>query len=268
MSDEEVKTPEGKAANESGGTVIKPEALPAAEPPAAAPAVPAAAASGKRSSLSWKLLGADAPESEDDGRKLAVTRAFQKMWVAGTVGAFFSSIARALPVNVEWFVARQSWENFGDLLLRYFYMLWLLSYFLVSSVGLDRPSYKPSRKDIWYDVLQSFGAFLAAYFLGFLKLDTSYGWIKFVMANGVIFVICALSLYWFHENATAGVNRLRIYGTVISLAAVFIPCVPVADWVRRSMFLGTYAVLVWVLVMYIRIRRYKDEYPSRPARVA
>jgi len=26
MSDEEIKTPEGKAANESGGTVIKPEA--------------------------------------------------------------------------------------------------------------------------------------------------------------------------------------------------------------------------------------------------
>jgi hypothetical protein len=199
---------------------------------------------------------------QDPGRHLAVTRAFQKMWVAGTVGAFFSSIGRALPVNLHWFWEHLGWDAAGDLLLRYAYLLWLLGYFLISSVGLDRPQYTPSRKDIGYDVVQSVAALAAAYFLGFLQLDTSYGWIKFAFANLAILVICGLSLKWFREKATEGVNALRWYGVAISLTALLVPLIPQPEWVRRCVFGVTLVLLVWVLVMYIRIRWDKDEYPS------
>jgi len=58
-----------------------------------------------------------------------------------------------------------------------------------------------------------------------------------VMANGVIFVIARIVVL-VSRKRDRWVNRLRIYRHRDFVGRVFIPCVPVADWVRRSMFLG------------------------------
>jgi len=92
----------------------------------------------------------------------------------GHVGAFFSSIARAMPVNVNGLSHIRVGRTSGSAASVFLHVV--VAELLFGFVGRSgSPVIQTERKDIWYDVLQSFGAFLAAYFLGFLKLDTSYG---------------------------------------------------------------------------------------------
>jgi hypothetical protein len=205
-------------------------------------------------------MGQDPPPKSDKKRK-AFAKGFQKLWVAGTMGAFFTALVRNLPVHLKQFAWPCDWNYTIDLFVRYGYLLWLLTYFLVSTVGIDDEGYEATKRDIIYDVGQSAFSLTAAFFLGFVLPDQHYKLGAYAITNGVICAICFVALWWFHDarSATKGINRLRGAGGVISLLSLAL-----ALSVRAGMgapqtwifiiFAGFLFVMILILVAYIRIR--------------
>jgi hypothetical protein len=101
----------------------------------------------------WKLVGLQQPVKHDENRKLS-KRAFQHLWVAGTLGAFFTALARNLPVHLSQMTAAYDLKYTLDVFVRYAYLIWLLGYFFMSALQNNRSS-TPTWRDILFDVLQS-----------------------------------------------------------------------------------------------------------------
>src|SRR5712692_5259995 len=87
-------------------------------------------------------------------KRLAFQKAFQDLWVAGTLGAFFTAFARSLPVHLREISRHFDTEYTIDRFVRYGYLLWLLAYFLISNLQ-NRQSKTLNKWDITYDVVQS-----------------------------------------------------------------------------------------------------------------
>ena len=208
----------------------------------------------------WKLMGANRPPRCEE-KRTAFAKGFQKLWVAGTMGAFFAAFVRCLPVHLK----QRAWppdpKYTIDLFVRYGYLLWLLFYFLVSNVGIDDKDYKPNRWDIIYDVGQSAFSLAAAFFLGFVVPDQTYKLGAYAITNGVICAICFVARWWFRTRpgAQQGINRLRTAGGLISLFSLVFALVVRAvsgepqTWVFMT-FAGLLLVLVFILCAYFRIR--------------
>lgn len=210
--------------------------------------------------LFWQLMGGDRPPKSDK-KRTDFAKGFQKLWVAGTMGAFFTAFVRNLPVHLQQFAWPCDWNYTIDLFVRYGYLLWLLAYFLVSTVGIDDESYGRAKKDIAYDIGQSACSLTAAFFLGFILPDQSYKLGAYAITNGVICAICFVALWLFHDppGAPQGVNHLRLAGGVISFLslalALSVRTVIGAPqtWVF-IIFAGLLLILFFILLAYIRIR--------------
>jgi hypothetical protein len=202
--------------------------------------------------LFWKAIGATKPKENTPKRK-TYKREFQRLWIAGTLGAFFTALARNLPVDLK----EVSWpfqtDHTIDRFVRYGYLLWLLTYFFSSSVE-NQSRDEVKKWDITYDVLQSVCSLTAAYFLGFILPDQHYGLSAYAITNGAIFVICMFSLLWFGRGATLGVNRLRAAGVVISAVSVSLALLSTSQTYVLLAFGGLQVCLWAVLLAYIRIR--------------
>jgi hypothetical protein len=187
-------------------------------------------------------------------KRLAYKKAFQTLWVAGTLGAFFTALVRTLPLYLK-----QAHWNFdpaytADTFVRYGYLLWLLAYFFVSNLEIAQAK-SLQKWDITYDILQSICSLTAAFFLGFILPDQRYGFpIAYVLTNGAIFVICLFSLIWFRKGALQGLNRLRGTGAVISAVSLLLALGTGETTGTFLIFAGLQAVLWITLAAYVRIR--------------
>jgi hypothetical protein len=207
----------------------------------------------------WKLMGQDRPR-KNDKKRTAFAKGFQKLWVAGTMGAFFTALARNLPVHLKQFAWPCDWNYTIDLFVRYGYLLWLLFYFLVSNIRIDDEDYVRSKWDIPFDVGQSACSLTAAFFLGFILPDQPYKLGAYAITNGVICAICFAAFALFDpSDAAKGINRLRIAGGVISFLSIVLALVvrevmgAPPTWVF-GMFAGLLFSLILILVAYYRIR--------------
>ncbi len=133
-------------------------------------------------------------------QKEAAIKAFQTLWVAGTMGALFTALARTLPAHLNrLFFGSADLPYKLDTFLRYGYLLWLLSYFVISNLRIQSDSER-EKADVFYDMLQSVFALSAAYFLDFLVPSEHQGVTVFAWPTGAIFLICVLALLLFPEN--------------------------------------------------------------------
>lgn len=204
-------------------------------------------------------MGQDRPPN--NGKKRTVfAKGFQKLWVAGTMGAFFTALARNLPVHLKQFAWPCDWNYTLDLFVRYGYLLWLLFYFLVSNIRIDDEDYVRSKWDIPFDVGQSACSLTAAFFLGFILPDQPYKLGAYAITNGVICAICVAAFALFDpSDAAKGIDRLRIAGGVISALSVVLALVArevmgaPPTWVF-GMFAGLLFFLILILGAYYRIR--------------
>ena len=198
-----------------------------------------------------KLTGWTPTENPD--KRLAYKKAFQALWVAGTLGAFFTSLVRTLPLYLK-----QAHWNFdsaytADTFVRYGYLLWLLAYFFVSNLEIVQAK-SVQKWDITYDVLQSVCSLASAFFLGFILPDQHYGLSAYVVTNGAIFLICLFSLIWFSRGALPGLNRLRVAGAAISIVALVL-IRGATETTRTFLIFGGLQVVLWIiLAAYVRIR--------------
>src|SRR5207253_15811 len=116
----------------------------------------------------------------------------------------------------------QSWPPFDDVVviaLRYGYLLWLLFYFLASATNNEHAAAGRGGWDVAFDVTQSIGGLIAAFFLGFTASSPNRGVTPYLVTNIVILAICVASWKLFGGSARPGVNRLRVLGAAVSLIA-------------------------------------------------
>lgn len=159
------------------------------------------------------------------------SRTFVKMWIAGTMGAYFTFLFRNLAADVPTFSLFQIDCGYTFYVwVRYAYLFWFLAYFFASNVRHEGNQQTISKWDIWFNVAQALASFGAAYYLGFLTRGgdaTLSGSTSCAVgaANAAIAIICMFSLIGFGyrsadsaENRT--LNRLRWVGFWSSMLAL------------------------------------------------
>ena len=155
------------------------------------------------------------PKASGDQKKEA-WRALQRLWVAGTMGAFFTAFARNLPGHL----GQIGWPiDVGytlNIYLRYGYLLWLLLYFFASNLRVQSRGNEPDRHDILFDVVQSASALTAAYFLDFITTSEHRGVAVFAWPNAAIIVISGLALCLFKGD---GKQTIRVAGFLLALVS-------------------------------------------------
>src|SRR5574337_95338 len=123
----------------------------------------------------------------------------------------------------------------------------------MSALGNDRPTASRTSRDIAFDVIQSVSSLTAAYFLGFIIPVKDYGQGAYIAANIAVFIICVVSLLLFCSSSRAGINRLRGFGAVVSVAGLALAI----WWPLHLLVLITFeliGILLWfLLALYIRI---------------
>jgi hypothetical protein len=182
-------------------------------------------------------------------------QAFQQLWVAGTLGAFFIAVARTLPGDIKQLVYSFNIDLGATTFLRYMYLGWLIWYFFLSNLR-RQPDSPPYTNDIPFDVVQSVFALSAAFFLDFLTPNAHHGIrVAFTAANLAIFIICALAWFWFPSNAKLQKPRgiSALVALVSAIAAFELPKY-LPEWAAVALLLAPFAVLVWALRQFHRER--------------
>jgi len=197
----------------------------------------------------WTVLARAAPARHEVNRRQS-KKAFQQLWVAGTIGVFFTSLARNLPVHLGQMTAAYDAKHTLDLLVRYAYLIWLLGYFFMSALRNDRPDAPRTWRDMVFDVLESLFSLTAAYFLGFIIPVKDYGGAAYAAANGAVLFICLASLLLFYSR---GNNRLRAFGAIISLIGLACSIWCTLTTLLLYGFALEAVLLFWLLAFYIRI---------------
>ncbi|ALS97981.1 hypothetical protein [Lacimicrobium alkaliphilum] len=165
----------------------------------------------------WSILCRNKPAKCEENRKSAKL-AFQDMWIAGTLGVFFVALMSNLPTHLGQITWPGNSQYTLQVLLNYAYLLWFLFYFFISN--LSNSMLRKSRKrDLFFDVAQSFAAFYAAFKLGFIALSLDFSFSAYSQASCSIFIICLLSLIVFGWESNKDINLIRVYGAVIALVS-------------------------------------------------
>jgi hypothetical protein len=143
-------------------------------------------------------------------------KAIRRFWVAGTAGAFLSGLSRTIPVDLATISRTPDWPYTFELILRYIYMLWFLSYFAIASFSTEQETADRSTKwDIAYDLMHSMLAIVAVYYLGFVtrgkpeNIAVSFGY-----ANSAILFLSGMSWFMFKswQKPCSRISVLRLLG--------------------------------------------------------
>jgi len=201
-----------------------------------------------------KFIGEKPPL--DGSKRNQFKNAFRRLWVAGTLGAFFAALANNIPTHVRQLTGSLPiTDSIFDRSLRYGYLLWFLVYFFVSNLHIDDSTVR--YRDIVYDVVQSFLSLTSLYFLGFVRPDTSYRLGAYAITNAGILAICLLAIAWFRSQPKAkeyGINRLRWAGALLSGISLLLALLGTFGRSLLVAFLILQLILWALLLLYVRIR--------------
>ena len=165
-------------------------------------------------------------------KKADARKELQKMWVAGTLGAYFTTLLRTLPVYLHQISSTPDWVYTFDLFIRYGYLAWFLIYFFMSNLRID----PTNANELRFDVIQSFASLTALVFLDFVVPGTGIPlgeyWWAVTIANLTIIIIASLALYWFHDNR---LTFIRIAGIVLALISIVVAWLPFSALVTLSL---------------------------------
>jgi hypothetical protein len=150
-------------------------------------------------------------------------RAFQKLWLAGAAGAFFSALTRSIATDIP----SRAWPSECDVgytvvqFARYIYLIWFLFYFFAVRFQVEDLA-KPQRlRDAIFDIIQSILALISIVLLGFViqvdKFDLQWGPYLFVNLSILGICILALRLFWNDRDPDRfWIRIVRFAGIVIS----------------------------------------------------
>ncbi len=177
-------------------------------------------------------------------------KAVRRFWVAGTAGAFLSGLSRTIPVDLATISRTPNWPYTAELVLRYIYMLWFLSYFAIASFSTEREAADHSTKwNIAYDVTHSMLAIVAVYYLGFVTRGKPENIAEtFQYANFAILFLSAMSWLMFKswERPCSRISVLRLLAGILSglglASAVFL---------ANSLRARNLGIQIWMFVLQL-----------------
>src|SRR5260370_8721867 len=82
------------------------------------------------------------PEGDAMPFETEVKIAFRKMWMVGALGVYFTALVRSLLTDVFGVPVWLGQQHRRDLIVRYLYVLWFLTYFFISHVRFHKPPKK------------------------------------------------------------------------------------------------------------------------------
>jgi len=183
-----------------------------------------------------------------DLKKADAKKEFQKMWVAGTLGVYFTTLLRTLPVHLHQISSTPDWVYTFDLFIRYGYLIWFLVYFFMSNLRID----PANLNELSFDVIQSFVSLTAVVFLDFVVPGTGIPlreyWWAVTIANLTIIIIASLALFWFHDER---LTPIRIAGIVLALLSIVVAWLPISALVALSLVGVSVIVLLIVLATFV-----------------
>lgn len=184
-------------------------------------------------------------------------RAFRDMWVAGTLGAYFTALARNVPLHIQEIYFPPDWPYTFDVAIRYGYSIWFLAYFFVSHFD-NAPDDVPKKRDISFDIIQSSFALWAIFWIGFALPGRGYGHDEIgamlMTINTSIAVICVFSLLFFGKESKWKKNTARVGALLVSAAVMALLClIPQVE----PLTIGGVALIIHIsiLVWYIPNRK-------------
>ncbi len=211
----------------------------------------------------WKIIRTQKPASNADNRGKA-RLAFQNLWVAGTLGAFFVALATNLPSHIQQFSWSPDPIYTFNVYLKYGYLLWFLGYFFISNLRNELQK-QATKRDLFFDVTQSVLALISAYALGFIVSGVDMGFSAYIIANAAIFIICILSLCFYGCGASEGVNRIRVYAAIIAILSII--TLKYGAGAEQSQNIAPYLIVFTLLIFhwlllwpYIFIRLDREEW--------
>ena len=178
-----------------------------------------------------------------------VRKAVRIMWVGGTLGALFAAISRSLPLHVTQAVRTPNGADLLELVIRYGYLAWLLTYFFVTHFRIDLST---DKKDLWYDVIQSVVTLAAAFLLGFVAPADGlpYGLtVAIVSANVAVLIIAALAIRLFPSEQP--IRNLRLAGALCAAGGIGLAFLPIPR------FWDLAAVAVPLVGLWVALLKYR-----------
>jgi hypothetical protein len=207
-----------------------------------------------------KALGIAAWPEKKPCRRLQFIKAFERLLLVSTSGAFFFALVRNVPVHIQEIHLPPDWPYTLDRILRYLSLTWLLAYFFVSSVNNDQSNNCRRPKDILFDFFQALVVLSATYGLGFVSPDRGFGFEDglnaFILSNVAVVLICLVSLLFFgcDPGIPVGLNRVRAIGLVVGVVAVLVATCATHE-TGALVVLLVLQCLLWLLwYAYLRIR--------------
>jgi hypothetical protein len=193
------------------------------------------------------------------------TGVFVRMWIAGTMGAYFTFLFRNLALDLPTFSIHDFDCSYTLVVwIRYAYLLWFLAYFFASNVRYERNKKNLSAWDVGFDLTQAVIGIVAAFYLGFIVRAADRGFADSTSsaveaANAGIALICIFSLICFGWRKDAGddgpkLNHLRRWGLVSSVLALAF--VILAGCVEGSRVWARWVAVLFGSVPFIALWRF------------
>lgn len=184
------------------------------------------------------------------------TRALTDLWITTTLGAYFFFIVQNLAYDIP-LLPQLGYSTVVEMLMRYGYLLWFVSYFFVSNHRNNNAGEIKAR-DFVFDVVQCVVAFSAAYYMGFLTRTDAHHTKSIVeavvAANAAVVIICLGSLIGFRKTSSDELNSLRACGALFAtVSGVF----AVATGLENSLDL-TFAMIWMSFVWSVLVVHWQD----------
>ena len=181
--------------------------------------------------------------------RTAARKQIQRMWVAGTLGVFFTTLLRSIAVHIQQASLTPNFSYTLELFIRYGYLSLLLIYFFMSNLRIDQSD---DRKDLPFDVIQSLASWTTLVALDFVVPGHGFPlgqyWWAVSVANLTIIIIAAFALLWFPVENLKTIRRAGIGCAIASIVVVWLP-LP-----QRTVLLAVAALesgLLAVLAIYV-----------------
>jgi len=169
-------------------------------------------------------------------------KAFRYMWVAGALGAYFIAVIRKLLTDFFGVPAPLTGLPIGDVLVRYGYVLWFLTYFFVTNLRLTAD---PDDWDVPFDVIQGAIGLSVAFAMGFLDQQQGFSFAHqayaVIFADAGIIVIALLALCWFKKPK---LKAIRLVGAAVAAASGVAAYLGGPGWLTGVLLVGLWVLLV------------------------
>ncbi|HEY2235764.1 MAG TPA: hypothetical protein VGK01_19990 [Candidatus Angelobacter sp.] len=193
---------------------------------------------------------ADQTSANARPQTIAAKKAFQRLWVAGALGVFFTSLAKSIAADVATIGAPVDWVRTLANLLRYVYLILLLTYFFGSNLRTQSLT-PPERRGVLFDVMQSVCSITAVFYLDFLIPSAHSPRVAYLVANVAFLIFAVVPMVLFPND---GMQAVRIIGAGAAAGSLILVALISNTIFLFASLLLPIGILSWALTKFLLFR--------------